>query len=284
MKEITIGTFADMTGSTVKTVLYYHRVGLIPEPERSSAGYRLYDAEDLARMRAIRRLKDQGLDIRRIKAILGESGEEKTTHDALQALRAQLLEEREALDMRIGKIDGLLREDTVLPGDERSVSFEMIAQVLGPESMGEYESRIPDLFDQTRRVMDMVDGYRWGEDHRDDMRDIADYFREHPQDYHVALTLGQKLAQLAELDPDDPAVDVFAHEAADFAVGKPELQELLTRQSGLAGARADIYDEVMDGLIPPAQRRFGRLFKRYLTEGEGYGRDIREDSDRRGGW
>jgi DNA-binding transcriptional MerR regulator len=43
---IVISALADQVGLRADTVRYYGRVGLLPEPARSAAGYRLYDRED----------------------------------------------------------------------------------------------------------------------------------------------------------------------------------------------------------------------------------------------
>ena len=68
--QIKISDFVKLTRSTLKTVLYYHKVGLLQEPKRSSNNYRLYGAEALTRMRMIKHLKTLGLDLKQIKEIL----------------------------------------------------------------------------------------------------------------------------------------------------------------------------------------------------------------------
>ena len=40
--RIKISDFAKLTGSTLKTIIYYHKIGLLQEPQRSPGGYRLY--------------------------------------------------------------------------------------------------------------------------------------------------------------------------------------------------------------------------------------------------
>lgn len=70
--RIKIGDFIKLTGSTLKTIIYYHKIGLLPEPHRSAAGYRLYGPEELNRMRLIKRLKSLGLDLHRIKEVIGD--------------------------------------------------------------------------------------------------------------------------------------------------------------------------------------------------------------------
>jgi DNA-binding transcriptional MerR regulator len=62
--EMLIGELADAVGVGVETVRFYERTGLLPEPPRSDAGYRLYDDEALRRLRFIRKAKDLGFNER----------------------------------------------------------------------------------------------------------------------------------------------------------------------------------------------------------------------------
>ncbi|HWQ42280.1 MAG TPA: MerR family DNA-binding transcriptional regulator [Desulfosporosinus sp.] len=48
--RIKIGDFVKLTGSTLKIIIYYHKIGLLPEPGRSPGGYRLYGAGELTQM------------------------------------------------------------------------------------------------------------------------------------------------------------------------------------------------------------------------------------------
>jgi len=41
-----IGELAAIAGVTTRTVRHYHRIGLLPEPERQSNGYREYSLRD----------------------------------------------------------------------------------------------------------------------------------------------------------------------------------------------------------------------------------------------
>ena len=46
---LTVSALADQAGLSADTVRYYERVGLLPEPARSAAGYRLYDQTAIGR-------------------------------------------------------------------------------------------------------------------------------------------------------------------------------------------------------------------------------------------
>ena len=49
-KQLHIGEVAALVGVSPKTIRYYHEVGLLAEPARTEAGYRLYTAQDLLRL------------------------------------------------------------------------------------------------------------------------------------------------------------------------------------------------------------------------------------------
>jgi DNA-binding transcriptional MerR regulator len=60
---------ADLAGTTVNTVRHYHQVGLLPEPERRSNGYKQYTVPHLVRLLRIRRLVDLGVPLSRIDSM-----------------------------------------------------------------------------------------------------------------------------------------------------------------------------------------------------------------------
>jgi len=61
--------FAVLAGVTVKALRHYDRLGLLT-PVRSEAGYRLYQATDLARLQQIVALKSVGLPLKHIRTLL----------------------------------------------------------------------------------------------------------------------------------------------------------------------------------------------------------------------
>lgn len=75
--NLRIGQLAELAGVNPKTIRYYESIGLLPEPARSSSGYRLYSSGDTDRLRFIRRAKALGLSLEEIREILNvrSSGE-----------------------------------------------------------------------------------------------------------------------------------------------------------------------------------------------------------------
>ena len=66
-----IGVLSTRTGCHVETIRYYERAGLLPAPERTGGGYRLYGTVELRRLAFIRRARALGFSIKEIRALLG---------------------------------------------------------------------------------------------------------------------------------------------------------------------------------------------------------------------
>jgi MerR family transcriptional regulator, repressor of the yfmOP operon len=61
------------TGLTARSIRYYEEVGLLEPAARSEGAYRLYDADDLERLRFIRGLRDDaGFSLAEIGQLLGD--------------------------------------------------------------------------------------------------------------------------------------------------------------------------------------------------------------------
>jgi DNA-binding transcriptional MerR regulator len=78
---------AELAGTTVKSVRYYHQLGLLDEPERLTNGYRQYEVRDLVRLLQITRLTDLGVPLAQIASI-GSSVDDPA--GALRTIDAEL--------------------------------------------------------------------------------------------------------------------------------------------------------------------------------------------------
>ena len=67
---LSIGELATQTGLPVRTIRFYSDAGVVPEAERSEAGYRLYGPDALARLGLVRTLRDLGVDLATIRRVL----------------------------------------------------------------------------------------------------------------------------------------------------------------------------------------------------------------------
>jgi DNA-binding transcriptional MerR regulator len=70
MVTLTVSQLADRVGVRADTVRYYERVGLLPAPARSPAGYRTYGQAAVERLRFIKGAQRVGLRLRDIAELL----------------------------------------------------------------------------------------------------------------------------------------------------------------------------------------------------------------------
>jgi DNA-binding transcriptional MerR regulator len=65
-----IGALANMSGLNAQTIRYYESLDLLPEPERTPAGYRDYTAAAAERLRFIRDAQACGLSLDEVQTLL----------------------------------------------------------------------------------------------------------------------------------------------------------------------------------------------------------------------
>lgn len=70
MSQLTVSKLADQAGTSPDTLRYYERIGLLPEPDRSASGYRLYDEGAVERVRFIKQAQRFGLRLDEIGELL----------------------------------------------------------------------------------------------------------------------------------------------------------------------------------------------------------------------
>lgn len=72
-----IGELAGRLVLNAQTIRYYERIGLLPKPERTEAGYRAYEEEDERRLRFVKNARNAGLTLGEVKEVLAfhERGE-----------------------------------------------------------------------------------------------------------------------------------------------------------------------------------------------------------------
>lgn len=61
---------ARRTGCNLETIRYYEKIGMLPAPPRSAAGYRTYGEEHVRRLRFILRGRELGFSIDEIRGLL----------------------------------------------------------------------------------------------------------------------------------------------------------------------------------------------------------------------
>lgn len=68
----TVKELSDLAKVTIKTLHYYHKIGLLLPCEVSEAGYRLYGMKELERLRQILFYRELDFPLKKIKQILDD--------------------------------------------------------------------------------------------------------------------------------------------------------------------------------------------------------------------
>ena len=74
-----IGQAAKASGASAKMIRHYEAIGLIAAAERRDSNYRDYSADDVARLKFVRRARDLGFSIDRIRDLLALWGDRGRT-------------------------------------------------------------------------------------------------------------------------------------------------------------------------------------------------------------
>ena len=114
MSKYTTGEIAKLCGVSVRTVQYYDTRGILSPSELSEGGRRLYNDEELARMKTICFLRELGLSINSIGELLAE----KEPGRVIELLLAQ---QAETLRGEIAERQGQLERIESLAKELRSV-------------------------------------------------------------------------------------------------------------------------------------------------------------------
>ncbi|WP_433537645.1 MerR family transcriptional regulator [Micromonospora sp. CA-249363] len=99
-ERYSIGELARRTGLSVKTIRYYADSGIVPPIDRSVAGYRVFDAEAVARLELVRTLRELGVDLAAIRRVVDREvplHEVAATHAEALAAQIRVLRLRQAV-------------------------------------------------------------------------------------------------------------------------------------------------------------------------------------------
>ena len=106
-QTLRIGEAADQSGLATSAIRYYESLGLLPEPGRSTSGYREYDAEEVELLRFVARLRTLEFPLTDIQEIVGLRREGKAP---CSAVRSTISREADAIESRIEDLKRLKRE------------------------------------------------------------------------------------------------------------------------------------------------------------------------------
>ena len=268
-ERLLVGEVAEVLGITPNAVRYYHDVGLVPEPERSEGGYRLYGAEEVLRLERVRRLRSLGLSIEQVRGVLLDYPEGDRGR-----LRGALESQLEEISAKILELEGRRERisEALFSGDDPEALLLRPAALL-PEESEEFAAADSEATEGLRRFWASFRAFRWPKGLRDELAEMRRYQRKLDEDSPEEARLGDELfARFDVLEgvPEDSseverlAEDYFG-KYSDEEPLEPELQERLDRFTMTfedSGAFARLFANLVMASFSPAQRRFVDLLQK----------------------
>lgn len=267
-----IGELAHAAETTVRTVRHYHRLGLMPEPERTPGGYRVYDLTDLVRLLRIRWLARSGVPLGSVATVLAGPFRGPDGDDASADLTADLEALLDATDTQIralqGKRDALaemLRRQRA--GQPLSPLPKPIVEAFDELIGGEPDPRMQALFAHERDGLEML--ALTGHAPRAYFDALQTVLAD-PVHRRRLVAVYRRLGALSGRDPRDTADEIGSvADALVAAIGdSPALIDTLGSWAAEAAAAAGPNPDVLAEILPdPAQQAAALEVIRRLATG-----------------
>lgn len=134
-----IGALAKSTDTKVETVRYYENIGLLPPPARTTANYRDYGSDHLARLSFIRRARNLGFTLKALRELFELSDNEDQSCEAVDDIASRHLAE---IDQKIDDLTTLRSELDRLIGacQHGTVGECKIIETLAPRTILDTQS------------------------------------------------------------------------------------------------------------------------------------------------
>jgi DNA-binding transcriptional MerR regulator len=112
LKALTVGQVAEQLGVTVRTLHHYDEIGLLVPSARTSAGYRLYTGEDIARLQQVVVYRRLGFALDEIALLLDErAADGSTVIGHLRRQREAVMTRLDAMHDLVSAIDRALEKE-----------------------------------------------------------------------------------------------------------------------------------------------------------------------------
>jgi Cu(I)-responsive transcriptional regulator len=92
-RKLNIGQAAAASGVSAKMIRHYESIGLIANPPRTEAGYRLYGDKEVHVLRFIRHARNLGFSVKQLAELLGLWMDEQRPSSKVKALAERHIDE-----------------------------------------------------------------------------------------------------------------------------------------------------------------------------------------------
>ena len=105
-----IGKVATKTGCNIETIRYYEREGLLPAPERTAGGHRLYTVQMVNRLHFVRRCRELGFSMSEIRQLLSLVDREQVSCEQVKTIALDHLQDVQSKIADLRKMERTLRD------------------------------------------------------------------------------------------------------------------------------------------------------------------------------
>ncbi len=140
---MTVGDVARLAAISVRTLHHYDEIGLLSPSERSRAGYRLYNDDDLAMLQQVLFYRELGFSLDEIRHVMADPGFDRL--EALASQRRMLAEKAASLHHMIEAVD------RAIDGAQKGITMdrEEMFEVFGDFDPAEYEEEVQERWGET---------------------------------------------------------------------------------------------------------------------------------------
>ncbi|MBV7274740.1 MerR family transcriptional regulator [Clostridium sp. PL3] len=137
-----ISEFAKRAGVTVKTLLYYDKIGLLKPSQKSDSGYRIYSEKDFLKLQQITTLKFIGLSLKEINKILSEAGEN---------LESIIYIQKKALEEKKKHLESVITVFNKAENQIKGNGFLEVEQLIDIIRITNMENKVKERFDNASK-------------------------------------------------------------------------------------------------------------------------------------
>jgi MerR family mercuric resistance operon transcriptional regulator len=130
IRGLTIGKLAVLSGVNLETIRYYERIGLMPAPDRTEGGHRVYVEAHRRRLTFIRRGRDLGFGIEAIRGLLDLAEPGHRSCDDVQTIAAAHLADVRAKLADLVRLEGILAQTVSRCADPASAPACPVLEML----------------------------------------------------------------------------------------------------------------------------------------------------------
>ncbi|MGC4880749.1 MerR family transcriptional regulator [Micromonospora sp. DT43] len=142
----TIGDFARLGRVSVRMLRHYDSIGLLrPADVDAHTGYRFYRADQLRRLNRVIALKDLGLTLDQVRAILDDAVDVAELRGMLRLRRSQLAAQLAADTARLAAVEARLR---MIESEGRMTTQDVVLKEIAPVRVAEVTAVAPSYASQ----------------------------------------------------------------------------------------------------------------------------------------